>query len=292
MSRSPPWQEVARATAKRLQAAPHGQHRVILNRVASETGYRPSTLRSLIKSLQFLDHLSQIDPGLAGRARSTSHAVVSVFERWWRHDHGGAHQALEDYCRSPRTIRDLVALEKEARVILAAKAAQEDADHAPDPLSLVWPDAVSGRTVRPIGRQNSLIEILQAKRVAGRCADAMWADLDRAFEHLDGWEYADRQALLWQKPGDLWRRRRVAAVGCTDTGIPLAAAIEVRPPATLDLLRERAPDIILRGHGLRSAAKRVVIVLSDPVCEQVFDNSLLGPEYRNGSGGVWWCHRL
>ena len=55
MSRSPSWQEVARATAKRLQTAPHGQHRVILNQVSSESGYRPSTLRSLIKSLQFLD---------------------------------------------------------------------------------------------------------------------------------------------------------------------------------------------------------------------------------------------
>ncbi len=292
MSRSLSWQEVARATAKRLQAAPHGQHRVILNWVASETGYRPSTLRSLIKSLQFLDQLSQIDPDLAGKARGTSHAVVSVFERWWRHNQAGAQQALREYCRSPQAIRDLVALEKEARVVMAAKAAQEDEDHAPDPVSLVRPDAFPSRTLRPIGHQNSLIEILQAKRLAGRRSDDMWADLDRAFERMDEWEYSDRQALMWQKPSDLWRRRRVTAVGCYDNGIPLAAALEVRPPATLDLLRDRAPDIILRGHGLRSAVNVVVIVLPDPICEQVFDDSHLGPEYRNGSGSVWWCHRL
>ncbi|WP_162820376.1 hypothetical protein [Microvirga calopogonii] len=292
MSRSPSWQEVARATAKRLQTTPHGQHRVILNRVASETGYRPSTLRSLIKSLQFLDDLGQIDPDLAGQARRTSHAVVSVFERWWRHDQVGAHEALREYCRFPQAIRDLVALEKEARVVMAAKAAQWDEDHASDLESLVRPNAVSGRTLRPIRRQNSLIENLQAKRVAGRRADDMWADLGRAFERMDGWEYSDRQALIWQKPSDLWRRRRVSAVWYYDNQIPLAAAIEIRSPATLDLLWDRAPDLILRGHGLRRAVSVVVIVLPDPICERVFDDSHLGPEYLNGSGGVWWCHRI
>ncbi|MFD0463362.1 hypothetical protein ACFQY9_17470 [Microvirga aerilata] len=98
------------------------------------------------------------------------------------------------------------------------------------------------------------------------------------------------QRLEWRAADELWRRRKVGAVGYLGTH-PAVAAFEVRSSSSPDILRDRAPELILRGHGLRAAADCVLIILPDAKAAEVFDRIDLGAPYVNGSCDVWWLYR-
>ncbi len=288
MSRGQSWQDLARTAASRLQDASHGERRQILEQLASESGHEPSTLRSMVKTLGYLNQLRDKDPALAEHAERCSHAFLSVFERWSHHDPAGAREALLDHSKNPLHLRVLVAREKAAR-----RAALQP---VPDDLTVLpaspRPDLPSllNQTFSGTWERDPLREILQRQRPQWRTPPSLQDASDAYRRPSADLEPSRPQRLEWIKPNELWRRRRVTAVALDGAWTPVAAAFEVKAHASWKLLRDRAPELILRGHGLRSAVDLVLIILPDVSAAEVFDRAELGPDYANGSHDVWWFY--
>lgn len=283
MDRNEPWEAIARRTAMRLERAGYGQQRPILDEIARETGYVASSLRSMVTVLRFLEFLETDDPDLAARARNLSYIVLAIFERWWSHDPDGAREALTSFLDFPKNVRDLAEREKAARrrTRPAAAGSGDIPDEEPVSSIVVLSQGAAPR-IRAPGRA-SLLSVLQHHRFIRDNRPSHDGSRTRA----RSWE---GQHLAWAAADDLWRRRKVGAVGYVGDH-PAIAAFEVRPPSSLDLLRERVPELILRGHGLRSAVDCVLLILPDAKAAEVFDRIDLGDPYVNGSREVWWLYR-
>jgi hypothetical protein len=187
-------------------------------------------------------------------------------------------------------LRSLVAREKTARRAAAPQAAQDDlpvlpASPRPDLPSLL------NQTFPTSWEREPLREILRRQRPQWRTPPSLEDASDAYRRPSANLEPSRPQRLEWIKPNELWRRRRVTAVALDGSWTPAAAAFEVKAHASWKLLRDRAPELILRAHGLRSAVDLVLIILPDAGAAEVFDRAELGPDYTNGSHDVWWFYR-
>jgi hypothetical protein len=284
-----PWHDLARTAALRLQGASHGERRQILEQLASESGHEPSTLRSMVKTLSFVEELRSSDPALADLAEHCSHAFLSVFERWSHYDPIGARKALRDHSGNPMQLRSLVSREKAARQAATSQPTR-DSPHIL-PISSHDLPSLLNQTFQGGWEREPLRDVLQQQPPHWRTLPSL-QDAADAYRRSSGYIAESRRPRLeWVKPNEQWRRRRVTAVALDDTWTPVAAAFEVKPHASWKLLRDRAPEFILRAYGLRRVVELVLIILPDLRAAEVFDSTDLGPDYTNGSHDVWRFYR-
>ncbi|MBM6583927.1 hypothetical protein ILT44_27370 [Microvirga sp. BT689] len=286
-----PWETIARRTIAQLERAGHGQHRVILDGIARETGYVPSSLRSMVTVLRFLEFLEAHKPDLAERARSLSYIVLAIIERWWKHDAEGAETALMSFLHSPEPVRMLAEREKAARRMTSPTRPSSNGTGLAKPTQEAT--VFLSRTPTPRVRaaeQVPLLSVLHDHRFVHGAQVSPGGGQSQVRSRGAAHGAWSGQRLEWQGADELWRRRKVGAVGYLGTH-PAVAAFEVRPSSSLDLLRDRAPELILRGHGLRSAVDCVLIILPNAKNAEVFERIDLGAPFVNGSRDVWWLYR-
>jgi len=244
----------------------------------------------MVKTLRFVEELRSSDPSLAELVQSWSHAFLSVFERWSRYDPSGAREALLDHSENPMQLRSLVAREKASRHTATSQLTQNDSGTLPisphDDLPSLLNQAFQGGWER-----EPLRDILQQQPLHWRTQPSLRNASD-VYRRSSGYSGKSRRPRLeWVKANELWRRRRVTAVALDDTLTPVAVAFEVKAYASWKLLRDRAPEFILRAYGLRRVVELVLIILPDLRAAEVFDRTDLGPDYANGSHDVWRFYR-